>query len=201
MGALCLHFIPEEGRDRSPLPQPANTWRPPKSLLHLRPPTLLRQLEPGSHPGLRASTAPFVYGCDVRRWCLRALGPSPVCSCPTSAARVSALDTALLPFACLQPYFWEVQKGGPPGWVFILGCVAPKQGRIKGGIGGRNENYSTFPEAAPPLGECQLLRTTSPSVLFEQPRRRNQTVAIATILDCFQHFVGQGNAVLVLKAA
>lgn len=84
-----------------------------------------------------------------------------------------------------------MQKGGSPGWVFILGGVAPKQGRIKGGIGGRNENYSTFPEAVPPLGECQLLRTTSPSVLFEQARRRNQSVAIATILDCFQYIAGQ----------
>lgn len=72
---------------------------------------------------------------------------------------------------------------------------------MNGGIGGRNENYSTFPEAAPPLGECQLLRTTSPSVLFEQARRWNQSVAIATFLDCFQYVAGQVQAILILKAA
>lgn len=108
---FCFHFIPEEGEARGPLPQPAKAPEAPKPPPQLQPPTLLLQLEPGSHPGPSASTAPFVYGSDVRRRSLRAPGRSLSSSCPSSAAPVSALGTALLPLSCPQLYFRRTWKG------------------------------------------------------------------------------------------
>ncbi|XP_077750675.1 uncharacterized protein LOC144312166 isoform X2 [Canis aureus] len=42
------------------------------------------------------------------------------------------------------------------------------------------ETPSPFRKLPRPLGECQFPRTTIPSMLFEQVRRRSQSVAIAT---------------------
>lgn len=148
-GWLCLHLIPEEGGDRSPLSQPAKTPGSRKPPPPLQPPTLLPQLEPGSQPGPSASTAPCVYGYDVRRWGFRAPGGSLACSGSTSAGQVCALCTALLPLSSLQKYFRRAWQETPSSWVFNWASVAPKQGRIKGSSGGRHEKYSNLSGSCP----------------------------------------------------
>ena len=177
---LCFHLIPEEGEDGGSLPQPAKTPESPKSVPQLQPPTLLLQLEPGSHPGPSAATTPFVYGSDARGRSLRAPGGSLASSCPTSTAPVSALGTALLPLSCPQLYFRRTWKGrliaGLLFWVLWPRSPGGEGVAMEAG----RETPSPFRKLPRPLGECQLPRTTIPSMLFEQVRRRSQSVAIAT---------------------
>lgn len=143
------------------------------------------QLELGSHPGPRASTVSFVYGSDVRRRSLRALGASLAFSCSANAALVSAPGTALLPMSRLQLYLWRAWKGEPIAWLLFWGLWPTRSEREGRWWRQKPEVQYPFRKLPHPLGVYQRPRTTTPRMLFEQVWRRNQSVAIATVPESF----------------